>query len=942
MNDPFVTECVRRDKELRSRVKLLGKLLGEVLKTQAGDEVFHVVERLRKGFIQLRRRGDPARLERLRRTIRGLTPDALRPVIRAFSMYFQLVNIAEEGFQHRLRRHIAAHVGAGGGLWRGSFDRCLRELREAGIAPDELQDLLDEVRYMPVFTAHPTESKRRAIMLQLRRIFMANEVLDQRAETIDHKPRATSQLLTRIQTLWKTDEVRPARPEVRNEIRMGLHYFHESLFDAVPELYRRLQGAIQRAYGDHPDYTAITLPVLVRFGSWIGGDRDGNPNVTATATRDAFRLQQLSVLQAYHERVDELIAILTHSIQFCSPSPLFLASLERDDAYCAEQFCHKPKRFPEEPYRRKLYIMRERLARTMTRVSMLLDGETDALPPPGYDSEAQFVRDLELIRDSLIGHGDADAANGELLNLLRLAQTFGFFLARLDIRQESAVHTAAIADILQAAGVCNDYAELPDAARLERLATLIEQGTPAFEHERLAPMTREVLAVFDLIGEMRTEISPRAVGRYVISMAHSATDVVAVTYLASLAGLVGQNERGWYCHLGVSPLFETIHDLAQIEPVMSTLLDHPLYRRLLQAAGNLQEVMLGYSDSAKDGGILASVWNLYQAQRRIVAIAEERGVRVRLFHGRGGTVGRGGGPTHDAILAQPAGTVQGQIKFTEQGEVLSSKYNNRETAVFELTMGLTGLIQASRSLLRRPVPDASRHLRTMQELAGIGERHYRQLTEQTPGFLDYFYEATPVSEIALLNIGSRPSHRAKGDRSKGSVRAIAWVFGWAQARQTLPAWYGIGTALAEWRGDSNKRLEQLREMYQHWPFFRSLLSNTQMALSKSDMIIAGEYAELCSDPTVGAEVFRTIRDEYELTRSEVLAVAGADELLAENPILKLSLGRRDPYLDALNHIQLDLLRRYRDTHAVDSERDLVLDPLLRSINAIAAGMRNTG
>ncbi len=717
---------------------------------------------------------------------------------------------------------------------------------------------------------------------------------------------------------------------------------HDSLFDAVPELYRRLQGAIDRAYGDHPAYTGITLPALVSFGTWIGGDRDGNPNVTAAITRDAFRLQQLTALQAYHARVDQLISILTHSIQFCSPTPAFLSSLQCDDAYCADQLGGAAGRFPEEPYRRKLYIMRERLARNIQRVEGLLAGETKRLPKPGYDSEVQFTRDLELIRASLISHGDSDAANGELLDLLRLARTFGFFLASLDIRQESAVHSAAVTEVLRAAGVEADYAALDEPARLHLLGRLIEQGTPAVNRADLEPQTRELLAVLELIRDMRAEISPQAVGRYVISMAHSASDVLAVLYLGSLAGLVGCSDSGAYCHLGVAPLFETIGDLAQIEPVMCTLLDHPLYRRLLQASGNLQEVMLGYSDSAKDGGILASGWSLYRAQRQVTEIAAARGVRVRLFHGRGGTVGRGGGPTHDAILAQPQGTVQGQIKFTEQGEVLSYKYSNRETAVFELTMGLTGLIQASRSLLRRPPPDNPKYLTAMQELAVSGEHHYRQLTEQTPGFLDYFYEATPVNEIALLNIGSRPSHRDGADRSKESVRAIAWVFGWAQARLTLPGWYGIGTALAQWRGNSPQRLEQLREMYQHWPYFRALLSNTQMALVKADLTIAAKYAALCSNRDTAIGVFTAIRDEFVLTRTEVLLVAQAPQLLTENPVLKLSLARRDPYLDALNHIQLELLQRYRNRDTSEIEREAALDPLLRSINAIAAGMRNTG
>ena len=940
--DSFITKCVRRDKDLRGRVRLLGNLLGEVLRTQAGEEVYRVVERLRKGFIRQRAEPDPTRLGRLRRIIEKMRPESLRPVIRAFSIYFQLVNIAEEGFQHRLRRRIAGKAGVAGGLWRGSFDHCLRELRAAGITPEELQDLLDEIRYIPVFTAHPTESKRRAIMLQLRRIFMANESLDLPAESLDHKARSRRDLKTAIQTLWKTDEVRPARPEVGNEIRMGLHYFHESLFEAVPELYRRLQGAVDRVYGDHPDCRGMALPVVIRFGSWIGGDRDGNPNVTAQTTRYAFRMQQLTALQAYRERVNLLISVLTHSMQFCSPNPDFLASLEQDNAFCEQTQCDEQDHFPEEPYRRKLLIMGRRLDFNIARVRAQLAGAAEPLPPVGYDSESALVRDLELIRSSLISHGDVDAANGEILDLLRLAQTFGFFLARLDIRQESAVHTAAVADILRATKVKSDYAGLNDHQRLALLAELIERGAPKPDIDALEPMTREVLAVFELIAEARQELSPRAIGRYVISMAHSGTDVMAVMFLAAIAGLAGRNEQSWFCRLGITPLFETIEDLSRIEPVMSELLDHPCYRSLLDVSGNLQEVMLGYSDSAKDGGILASGWNLYEAQRHIIEIASQRGVRIRLFHGRGGTVGRGGGPTHEAITAQPSGTVQGQIKFTEQGEVLSTKYSNRETAVFELTMGLTGLIQASTNLLRPPPKDKKRALKTMRELVAIGERHYRQLTEHTPGFLDYFYEATPVSEIALLNIGSRPSHRARGDRSKSSVRAIAWVFGWAQARQTLPGWYGIGTALAEWRGDSPARLKQLREMYQDWPFFRALLSNTQMALFKSDMDIAAEYAELCLDKQTRTDVFGVIKDEYLRTRDEILRIEEIDELLDVNPVLKFSLGRRDPYLDALNHIQLDLIRRYREPLAEETERDITLDPLLRTINAIATGIRNTG
>lgn len=940
MTDPFVKACVDRDKELRGRVKQLGNLLGQVLKTHAGEDVYRVVERLRKGFIRLRREPDEARFNRLKRLIGGLTPDTLRPVIRAFSIYFQLVNIAEESFQHRQRRRVAVK---GGTLWRGSFDRCLHDMREAGVTPDEIQDLLDEVRYIPVFTAHPTESKRRIIMHQLRGIFITEEARWERPKMLGHRERKDRELSTRIQTLWKTDEVRPARPEVLNEIRMGLHYFDESLFEAIPEVYRRLGRAIERTYGDHPDYAGMDIPALIRFGSWIGGDRDGNPYVTAETTRKALRMNHLTVMKAYLSRVNELISILTHSIKFCTPSAAFLASLQEDEAFCAAATCNQAMRFPEEPYRRKLYIMRMRLQRRIDHMENLLSGNNETCATSlGYQTEVHFQRDLELIRESLIGHGDADAANAELLDLFRLSNTFGFFLAQLDIRQESSIHSEAVADILKVLEIETDYATLPETRKIQLLAQLIQAPPPLGSIARLEPMSREVLSVFRTISEMREEISHSAIGRYVISMAHSASDVMAVMFLASLEGLAGTRDGAWYCHLGVSPLFETIHDLNQIEPVMSALLDEPCYLALLKAQHGQQEVMLGYSDSAKDGGILASVWSLYDAQQKIISIGKSRNVRIRLFHGRGGTVGRGGGPTHDAILSQPTGTVLGQIKFTEQGEVLSFKYNNPETATFELTMGLSGLLEASRGLVQSPQPDNPSQLQAMAKLARLGEEHFRKLTEDTAGFMDYFYEATPVNEIGLLNIGSRPSHRARTDRSKNSIRAIAWVFGWAQSRQTLPAWYGLGTALARWRGNDQNKLEELRRMYREWPFFNALLANTQMALVKSQMDIAEEYAALCLDRETGQRVFHLIKKEHQRTVQEVLQIIEADELLDENPTLKRSLDRRDPYLDPLNHIQLELLKKYRNPETPDQDREANLDPLLRSINAIASGMRNTG
>jgi phosphoenolpyruvate carboxylase len=501
-----------------------------------------------------------------------------------------------------------------------------------------------------------------------------------------------------------------------------------------------------------------------------------------------------------------------------------------------------------------------------------------------------------------------------------------------------------VAEILKQVDKKLDYFTLPEEEKLEVLGNYIEKAHKLnIKTSKLSDNSQEVVAVFDVMVKIREEISKDLFNNYVISMTHSASHVMEVMFLASLAGLAGHDKKdGWFCHVRISPLFETIVDLEHIEPVMKQLLSTPVYKELLKTSGNLQEVMLGYSDSCKDGGILASSWNLYNAQKQVTRLAEEQGIQCRLFHGRGGTIGRGGGPTHDSILSQPPGTVNGRIKFTEQGEVLTYKYSNHETAHYELVMGVTGLMKASRNLITDVYDERRDYLGIMDQLAETGETSYRDLTDNNPGFLDYFYEATPVSEIALMNIGSRPSHRKKGDRSKGSVRAIGWVFGWAQSRHTLPAWYGIGSALETWRQNDPTRLAKLQHMYEEWPYFRSLLSNTQMALFKAEMHIAQQYAQLCEDPEVGRTIYKAIREEYERTVQQVLEVSGSSYLIEENPPLALSLSRRNPYLDPLNHIQVTLLERYRNESLSDEDRDQWLTPLLRSINAIAAGMRNTG
>jgi len=936
LTDQFTLSCIKNDKELRQRVKLFGKLLGNVLKEQSGEEVFRVVEKLRKGFLALRETPNENERKKLEHFIDRLSPEVLTPVIRAFSLYFKLVNIAETNFHQRQRDKLSY---TGSEPWTGSFINMLEQFKSQGIQPDQLHSLLQNSLYIPVFTAHPTEAKRRVIMSQLRRFRGTSQALDFLKQNHTKKQPILDELQNQLDILWKTDEVRAIKPEVRQEIRHGLQYFEETIFKAIPLIYRNLHSAIDKVYGNQNK--DIEIPSLIRFGSWIGGDRDGNPNVTPDVTKLAVRLNAQTVFKEYIKRCNELISELTFSDRFCTPSIAFIEQLIEDDIFYKTIPHTNQDKFIHEPYRRKLYIMRQRIELNLKRIKAGINNQTLS-GNKGYQLESEFINDLYLIRDSLISHGDTAATRGSLQDLIWLAETFGFFVTHLDIRQESTIHAAAVADILLNSDQSIDYSSLDEDNRLALLGKLLGKQKASYSYDKLNEMTKQVLEVFETIIEMRTEVSTQSFGQYVISMTHQASNIMEVMFLAQCTGLINCQKDQSICSLVISPLFETIEDLKHIEPVLDKLLSNKTYRALLTSSGNIQEVMLGYSDSDKDGGITASVWNLYQAQREVLEIGKRYGVKIRLFHGRGGTVGRGGGPTHEAILAQPEGTVSGQIKFTEQGEVLSFKYNNTETAVYELTMGITGLIKASAHSVTDLKPDVADHLQVMQKLATLGEAHFRQLTENSEGFLDYFYEATPVTEISHLNIGSRPSHRAKGDRSKSSVRAIAWVFGWAQSRQTLPAWYGLGKALDEFQKADPKNITILKNMFKEWPFFTALLSNAQMALYKSEMSIAKEYAGLCQSSETAESIYQLIKDEYERCCTSILAIAEIEHLLEDNPVLQMGLSRRDPYLDPLNYIQLSLLNKTRHINATEQEKSAWFTPLLRSINAIASGMRNTG
>ncbi|NBT45402.1 MAG: phosphoenolpyruvate carboxylase [Gammaproteobacteria bacterium] len=926
------------DRELRRSIRVMTAVLTRVLASQGAGWASEQAELLQRSFTALKRDGSPTRLRKINELIDGMEPPQISQVIRVFNHYFSLLNIVEESLSVQRRRVAAEKTGDFG---PGSFHDTLVQLKGKGVSREELQFLIDQLLYQPVMTAHPTEAKRRTVKGALRNIFLSQERLSQAGKKSAARKKALTDLQRQVQLLWKTDEVRAQSMGVGDEIDTGLYYFPLSLFDAITKTYRHLEESILEVYGPCVAQD-ITVPSFIQFGSWIGGDRDGNPNVTAAVTATAVIQQSRTILQEYIRRVNALHELLAHSEDLARFSSEFETHLQQDRHRLGSEVSAIEAPFFQEPYRHKLTLMRYRLERVLSGLEDMAVGAPSPPDPRAYGSAKEFHEDLITIERSLRDNGDPEIADEGLKDLIRLVDSFGFHLMRLDVRQESSRHTEAVAELFET-GLGLNYRTMNERERLNSLkeALLLPAGLP-FEESRLTDTTLEVLNVFGIVAEMRAKIGSHCFGQYVISMTHQASHILEVLLLAKQRGLLGHVGGHWFCHIQVSPLFETIDDLDRIEDVLGSLFSQQLYRELLFASGGLQEVMLGYSDSCKDGGIMASAWGLYRAQQQIVRLTDAHGFQCRIFHGRGGTVGRGGGPTHQAILAQPPGSVRGQIKFTEQGEVLFYRYNNMETAVYELTMGITGLMKASFSLIHPVTPPREDHLQVMAELAIIGERHYRLLTEKTAGFIDYFYESTPLSEISQLNIGSRPSHRKKHDRSKQSVRAIGWVFSWAQSRQTFPAWYGVGTSLAEWASGKPDRLRVLQTMYADWPFFRNLLSNAQMALRKSDTEIAREYADLCQDTVVAKRIWSLIASEYQTCVDWILQVSRAETLLEDNPTLNSSMAWRDTFLGPLNHIQVSLLRRLRGENSDDGTLNPWVKPMLRTINAIAAGMRNTG
>lgn len=915
---------------LRTRVRLLGSFLGEAISRQSGEDTVHTIETLRKGFIQERREHNAAHKQQLIDLIASLDNQTLKNVIRAFSIYFFLANLTEENYLREQRRAMRAESNQS---WEGSFRRTLLECRERNIEPDQIKELIDDLKFIPVFTAHPTEARRRTTMNILQTLYEHTDAMSDYPEGSLAFEQAKQKTAETIDLLWSSDEVRTRKPLVYDEINNGLHYFDASLFTAIPKVYRNTKDAIVEVY---PELTDYPLPAFVSFGSWIGGDRDGNPFVTHETTEMAVLMHANTVLRHYQVLIRKLRRELIHSDTIVDIAPDIYARIKDYSELDQKVFFYNPEDYHNEPYRRLLSIILTKIKATNQHIQS--QGTDDEAGKDAYVAPQALLDDLRLIRQSVNTH---DQAHGEglLLDTIRLVKTCGFHLASLDIRQDSGYHGEVIADIFASASNLPDYQSLSETERQQWLTRLLENsGTPLIYSDNLSEQTREQLNLMNSVAKLRKLVGEDTFGSYVISMTNNASQLLEVLLLMRFAGLSGINNEGHlFAALPVAPLFETIEDLKNIDKIMPTILENPLYRELLEHSGNLQEIMLGYSDSSKDGGIITSAWQLYSAQQTITNIANKYGISTRLFHGRGGSVSRGGGSTHQAIAAQPAGTLNGQIKFTEQGEVLYAKYANPDTAVFELTMGITGALKASSSRFVAQPTQLDSYETLFARLADAGEQQYRALTDNTEGFYKFYSEATPVQEISLLNIGSRPAHRKKGLPSKSTIRAIPWVFGWSLARFTLPAWYGVGSALDSVKQDENL----MKEMNKNWPFFSAFISNIEMAFTKSEMSIARAYSQLCEDETLREQIMQAVIDEHELTNAGLNSLLDQESLLANQQDLAHSLEWRNAYLDPINYIQIELLKRMRQKDTAE-DKLAVEDPLIRSINALAAGLRNTG
>ena len=913
---------------LSGDIHLLGGLLGEAIRGLAGEDAFALVEEVRAASKDLRADASPGSARRLRDRLGELGLADLRTLIRAFSVYFDLTNLAEQ--QARVRA-IRAHAReANPARSDESPESALRQLRDRGIDADQVAEHLGRALICPVFTAHPSEARRRTILEKLASIARELDRMEDRELVPIERERAVASIAEEVETLWLSDTIREARPTVEDEVKQGLGVVEENLLEVVPRVYRSIEAALTRVYPGRE----WRVPPFLRFGSWIGGDRDGHPGVSASTTANAIRLQQESLLTHYLGLVADLWRRLSHSDRLGHPGPAIFESLAKD----AKLFPGIDISNRHEPYRLKCRMIAAKLRRTL---EFIKEAEPtwscdDPEASPGvYLGRRELLADLALIADDLRQSGSRAAASGAIQNMIRLVEVFGVHLLTLDLRQHGARHTEALDEVLRKAGVVENYAQLTPDERFDRLAEELESTRPLIPtHLDYSPETTEVIRTFRTVAAILERHCPEAIDKYIISSTTNPAHLLEVLLLAREARLF-RPQHG-ISRLDIVPLFEALEPLQTASGIIERLLGCPAYRRHLELRGNFQEVMIGYSDSSKESGSLQSAWALYRAQGELVEVGRRVGITMQMFHGRGGAIGRGGGPANRAILAQPRGTVDGRLRMTEQGEVIADRYGHPGIAERHLE-------QVVHAVLHTSFPDEGDQPRPawtgiLDKLAPAACHHYRALVYDDPDFLEYFRQATPIEEIVQLKIGSRPSKRGKST-SLDQLRAIPWVFSWMQCRHTLPGWYGFGGALGKYLEANPDDLGTLREMYHHWPFWRTFVDNTQMILAKADMTIARLYADLVDDRALSDRVHGKIAADYEQSVEAIRRITGQAEMLEQMPILRRSIDRRNPYVDPLSFIQLVLLKRLRDE---EGPREETLTAVLESINGVASGLKNTG
>ncbi len=906
--------------QLRDDVRVLGQYLGDILVEQRDARLLGLVERVRSRAIADRSRGTPVAAD-LVDEIAALPLDEMEDLVRSFTLYFYLVNAAEEN--HRLRSLRQRARAEPGGVRPESIAAAVRRLAGAGVTATEMQDFLDRLQITPVLTAHPSEARRRTVLQHLQSIAAIIDRLERGSEPSE----ARQQLLESLTLLWQTDQVRVSRPTPLDELQTGLFFFEGTLFEQVPRIYRELEVALAESY----PADRFALRPFLRYASWIGGDRDGNPNVTNAMTLEALAIQRATALERYVSDVDALIPALSSSVRRIGVSAELLDRIALKAEALGEVAQTIVGRNPVEPYRQYLGLLDAQLGRTVAGIG------------GGYASAAQLVDDLEVGWRSLVAHRGERIANGQLADLIWRVRVFGFHLAELEIRQHSRRHAEALAEVFKVSGVCADYLALGEDERVVLLTREIANPRPLIPRElTFGQATNEVIDLFRTIAVAQVKYGVTACRRYVISMTHGVSDVLAVLLLAKEAGLVDLRDR---LHpratLWIVPLFESIEELEQSPNILDRLLGIDVYRLTVSALGDDQEIMLGYSDSNKDGGYLSANVHLYTAQDGLAAVTAAHGVQITLFHGRGGAIGRGGGPMGRAITAMSRRALNGRLKFTEQGEVVFARYGNPGIAHRHLEQIVNAALLAA--LLPTPMPAPPARLGAWQlaldDLARRSFLRYRELIDGTPGFERYFRESTPFPELAQHAIGSRPVSRSASAKLE-DVRAIPWVFSWTQCRVNLPGWYGVGGAVEGWLAAHPDGMATLQAMYRHWPVFRSIVDNCQISLATADLAVARLYAEVVTDRSVAQAIYAQIHAEFDRSVRAVQGITGQAEVLGESSLLLQSIRLRNPYVDPMNVVQATLLKGLRRSGLYGDHRPV--DLVLQTINGIAAGLQTTG